>query len=341
MSEDEKVKATAARLRQLIDAEGLSEADRGIAEHCQRRLEQPLRLTVFGTDTRHAVSLINLIVGQPVIAPSISRARINFFYGEEPHARLQFRDGSRQRLEGSEFRRLFDDNPSWIRMYVNLPVLKKLSLLLATESNPRSLCADVGKTLPATDIALWAGDELSEPLANAWDTAPEHLRNHSYLVLSPFMDITSWQPIASEFVDVLRVDPNQALDAKAAEGGVDKETFRASGGASVVRMIKKEIDLLVNSALDAGEVLLMRNAELEPQAELPATPQDDPEVPVQLGKLASRSRLLGKSTSGPQITQRTVSMAIKNMPRNVTKNPKRVRSRRTTSGPATPWSLGL
>ncbi|MEO0943450.1 MAG: hypothetical protein AAFY06_01220 [Pseudomonadota bacterium] len=372
MSDDDSVKVTAARLRHLIDNGNLSASDRAIAEQCQRRLEQPLRLTVFGTDPRHAIGLINLMVGQPVVAPSINRARIHFFYGEEPHARLQFRDGSRKRLEGSEFRRLFDDNPSWVRIYINLPVLKKLSLLVATETQTRALCSDVEKTLPASDIALWAGADLNEALAQVWERVPQRLRDHSYLVLSPEMDFASWRPVAQEFVEVLRVDPRRAQDAKAAEGGVNKEAFKASGGAQFVRTIKKEIELLIQSALDASEVLFMRHADVADatkNADLPTdqeedwpdddrrpklTPaetealitriasqqQGDPAYAVTLGKLASRSRLLGKSTSGPQITQRTVSMAIKNMPRNASKSPKRVRSRRM-SGPATPWSLGL
>ena len=308
------------------------------------------------------------MMGQPVIPPSINRARINFFYGEEPHARLQFRDGSRTRLEGTEFRRLFDDNPSWIRIYINLPVLKKLSILVATETKTRALCADVEKTLPASDIALWAGHDLNEPLSEVWEQVPQRLRDHSYLVLSPEMNFASWQPIAQEFVEVLRVDPRSAQEAKSAEGGVDKEAFKASGGAKIVRTIKKEIDLLVQSALDASEVLFVRHpdaAEASENANLAAEEEDWPEdtrppmtkaeaealisrltsqppqhEAVQLGKLASRSRLLGKSTPSPQVTQRTVSMAIKNMPRSVSKSPKRVRSRRM-SGPATPWSLGL
>lgn len=374
MSNDEKVEVTAARLRHLIESGCLSKADRTIADQCQRRLEQPLRLTVFGTDPRHAIDLINLMVGQPVVAPSIHRARINFFHGEEAHARLQFRDGSRKRLEGSEFRRLFDDNPSWIRIYIDLPVLKKLSLLLATETKTRALCADVEKTLPASDIAIWAGQDLNEHLAQVWEQVPQRLRDHSYLVLSPEMDGSSWEPIAQEFVDVFRVDPRQAQEAKSAEGGVNKEAFKASGGAQIVRTIKKEIELLTQSALDASEVLFMRHADVldamkhKPapvddgdedwpdedtrppltQAETDALitrlasnqPQPDPALAVQLGKVASRSRLLGASTTGPQISQRTVSMAIKNMPRSVAKSPKRERSRRI-SGPATPWSLGL
>lgn len=378
MSEDNRAKHAADRLKVLIEQADLSRSDKALAERCWRRLAQPLRLTVFGTDTRHAVSLINLMIGQPVVSPSIPRARIQFLHGEVAHARLQFRDGTQRRIEGSEFRHLFDDNPSRVRIYVDLPVLKKLSMLVAAEQDPAALCSDVEKTLPPADIAMWAGAELSEQLIEAWENMPDRLRDHSYLVLSPKMNFANWKEIAQEFVEVMRVDPLAAIEAKQRQGGVDKDAFRESGGAQLVRTVKKEIDLLIQSALDASEVLFLRYADqLEPQgtadpvgdegvehdAQNPPVETQDTDaiidrvlsVPlreqvysVPLGKLASRSRLLNSSAAKAPVkpTQRTVSMAIKNMPKTVSRTvsksaPKpRPRSRRSRPA-ATPWSLGL
>ena len=255
MSDDNRALETSLRLKHLIEDVELSRADKALAERCMRRLAQPLRVTVFGTDPRHAISLINLMIGQPVVSPSIQRARIQFLYGETAHARLQFRDGSQTRLEGSEFRRLFDDNPSRVRIYVDLPVLKKLSILVAAESNPAALCEDSDKTLPPADIAIWAGAELTTKMVEVWNNVPDRLRDHSYLVLSPDMDMSSWKSIAQEFVEIMRVDPRRAQEAKQAEGGVDKDAFREAGGTKIVKTIKKEIELLTQSAFDAADVL--------------------------------------------------------------------------------------
>jgi hypothetical protein len=365
MSDDNSALETSLRLKHLIEDVELSRSDKALAERCMRRLAQPLRLTVFGTDPRHAISLINLMIGQPVVSPSIPRARIQFLYGETAHARLQFRDGSQTRLEGSEFRRLFDDNPSRVRIYVDLPVLKKLSILVASESNPVALCEDSDKTLPPADIALWSGAELSSEMVEVWNSIPDRLRDHSYLVLSPDMDMSSWKSIAQEFVEIMRVDPLRAQEAKEAKGGVDKEAFREAGGGKIVKTIKREIDLLTQSAFDAAEVLLLRYADQLPTVSAPATPEPGPEadapepepnrVPtrvmreqvfsVPLGKLASRSRLVGYEEPKQQ-PKRTVSMAIKNMPKNParpvskTGSKPRPKSRRSRPG-ATPWSLGL
>lgn len=400
MSEETGAQETTLRLKRLLEIGELSRSDRFLAEQCLRRLEKPLRLTIFGTDPKHAISLLNLMIGQSVVSPSLTRARVQFFHSETTHARLQFRDGTQERIDGSEFRRLFDDNPSKVRIYVDLPVLKKLSILVAAEANPKSLCADVDKTIPAADIAIWAGAELVEPMGEVWRSVPSRLRDHSYLVLSPNMEFASWQGIADEFVEVLSVDPRRAQEAKMREGGVDKVAFKESGGAQIVKTIKKEIDVLVQSALDASEVILIRYADQmddtapsdtldstdgSAMGEAPETPlntfapldnadeaaqKNDPNTDdltdeivervlssprmreqvysVPLGKLASRSRLLNgqAQNSNAQITQRTVSMAIKNMPKKLSRPisqnsaKPRTRSRRNRPG-QTPWSLGL
>lgn len=371
MSDDNRALETSLRLKHLIDEVELSRADKALAERCMRRLAQPLRVSVFGTDTRHAISLINLMIGQPVVSPSIRRARVQFLYSETAHARLQFRDGTQRRLEGSEFRHLFDDNPARVRIFVDLPVLKKLSILVAAESDPVALCADSDKTLPPADIAIWSGAELTSDMVEVWNNMPDRLRDHSYLVLSPDMDMSSWKSIAQEFVEIMRVDPRRAQEAKEAEGGVDKEAFREAGGTKIVKTIKKEIDLLTQSAFDAAEVLLLRYADQMPSkisAEQPEPSEAEPTSPapkaepgriptrvmreqvfsVPLGKLASRSRLVGYPEAGqhPKQTQRSVSMAIKNMPKSPARPTSKIgskprpKSRRSRPG-ATPWSLGL
>ena len=392
MIQNEAEKETALRLRRLIEKADLSRSDRYLAERCLRRIEHPLRMTLFGTDPGHAISLLNLMIGQAVVSPSIPRARIQFFHSEVPHARVQYRDGSQEKIQGSDFRKLFADNPTKVRIYIDLPVLKKLSIIVAAEPDAEALCSDIDKTLPGADISIWTGGPLGEPMRRIWQELPERLRDHSYLVPSPTMDMASWQDIQHEFVDTFPVDPRRAQEAKSRKGGVDKIAFKDAGGAQIVKTIKKEIEVLVRSALDTGEVLLARfadqieafeeapeelapekedtidAAEHEPIPEETATepePSPDPDIDsiidrvqtvplrqqvysVPLGKLASRSRLL--STSGhnvqAKITQRTVSQAIKNMPKKVSRPvskslaTRRVRSRKSRPS-ATPWSLGL
>lgn len=365
MSDDNSVYETAVRLRQLVETIEMSRMDGFLAERCLRRLEHPLRLTVFGTDPSHAISLVNLMVGKAIVPTTVSRARIQVVHSNTDYARVQLRDGTQDRIEGSDFSTLFEDRPFKVRICTDLPVLKKLSILIAAESNPKSLCSDIEKTMPAADITLWAGDALQSPMDEVWKNVPDRLRDHSYLVLSPEMESDSWADVAGDFANVFRVDPQRAQDAKAGANGVDKAAFKEAGGADIVKTIKHEIDVLIKSALDASEVLLMRYADqpddndaaeapakTAPEAEAVEEPQDrvmsdpmrHPVISVPLGKVASRSRLLSQMDpdARPKITQRTVSLAMKNMPKTVSRPVSRVRTRsRPTRPAATPWSLGL
>src|SRR6056297_779131 len=133
MNEDNRAGDIARQLTRLLDKVEMTEADHVLASRCLRRIEQPLRLTIFGTDCGYAISLLNLMIGQTVLTPTLKRARVQFLYGDVSYARLQFRDGSQKRIEGKDFRRLFDDNPHRIRVYVDLPVLKRLSMLIAVD----------------------------------------------------------------------------------------------------------------------------------------------------------------------------------------------------------------
>lgn len=375
---------TAVRLRNLVECVELSQVDGVLAERCLRRLEHPLRLTVFGTNPAHAISLVNLMVGKPVVTPSISRARVQLLHSKTDYARVQLRDGTQKRIEGSNFSDLFEERPSKVRICTDLPVLKKLSILVATEKSAKSLCADAEKTIPAADITLWAGDAFTSPMDEVWQNVPDRLRDHSYLVLSPEMESDTWVEVADEFAGVLQVDPIGAQEAKAAKGGIDKVAFKEAGGAGIVKTIKHELDVLVQSALDASEVLLMRYADELKESNTPkatetatkaivdaAMPteddlgktdvsrkknQDDASArvssdPMQgrvfsvpLGKLNSRSRMLreAEEEGRPVLKKRTVSLALKNMPKNTSRPASRVRTKsRPTRPAATPWSLGL
>ena len=261
------------RLKRLLKKVRLTEGDYLLASQSLRRIETPLRLTIFGTDAEYAVPLLNLLIGQPVVSPAMKRARVQFFYSEATYAKLHYRDGRQERLEGHEFRRLFEDGPSRVRVYLDLPVLKRMSILLALDHNPKALCADAGKTLGGADIAIWTGDLFTDGMRRVWGTLPVTLRDHSYLALAQRADLAPWDAVEREFVKVLRVNPIRAYKAKNHPDGPDREAFRAAGGTLIIKTMKSEIDMLVRAAEDASELLLSRYA-----AALDALPEHAPDL---------------------------------------------------------------
>lgn len=318
-------------LIKLLDGDELSPKDRKIAQKCLRRLEQPLRLTVFGKDPKKALWLLNLMVGQTVVSPALTRARVQFVHSENPFAMLEFRDGSRKRLESDEFRSIFEENPTRVRIGVDLPVLKKVSFMVVAEGTTAALCSDADKTLWPADVAVWTGSSTDDRLNEVWEQCPDLLRDHSYLVLSPEDEESAWDPIRSEFIDVITVDARTALEAKNKPGGADTKTFREVGGAAVVKAVKKEIETLLRASTDTAEMILARYEEM---SEDKAT-QEAVEAleDVALEEHSYRLRRQSRMTL-PRVSSQTPEIRA---PR-----PKTV-GRRNSRLPAkaTPWSLGL
>lgn len=259
MTDESSITVTADRLSRLMSRGELDSDERKTAMRCHRRLERPLRLTIFGTNPKHAISLLNLLAGQSLVPPAQNQARIQIVYSDTPYAEIQLRDGSRKELSEDQFRDIFVDNPQRVRIGVNLPVLKKVAFMVAANSNPEDLCIDAEQTLSPSDFVLWAGDALTEPVLEVWTNLPTRIRDHSYLALPQTSDHTSWDVIKDEFVDVISIDPRLAQAAKSNRKGVDKEGFEKAGGKAMVKVIKKEIETLRQSALDAAQIMLIRH----------------------------------------------------------------------------------
>ena len=261
MIDEDSAKKIADRLSRLLSSDKLDSDERRTAMRCHRRLGRPLRVTIFGTNPKHAISLLNLLAGQPLVPPNQTQARIQIVHSETPTAEIQLRDGTRQELREDKFREIFVDNPQKVRIAVDLPVLKKVNFMVAANANPRDLCADAEQTLIPSDFVLWAGDALTDPVLEVWTKLPQRVRDHSYLVLPQSMDDASWDVISGEFVSVVHVDPRLAQAAKTNRNGADKEGFEQSGGKAIVKVVKKEIEVLRQSALDAAQIMLIRHDE--------------------------------------------------------------------------------
>lgn len=270
MAENNQRERVTEQLRHLSIHPDVYETDRALAQRCLRLLEQPLPLTVFGTDPTYALALANLMIGRTLLPTATERANLTLMHSEDCYVDLQLPDNSYAQLEQDNFPALFQLNPTQACVYADLPVLNKLTIQIAVDHNPATLAAQAAGALLSAEIALWAGGTLTQDLAEVWSNVPAQLRAHSYLVQPPELNPAPWQAMIPEFADVIQVDPERAQRAKTRPEGVDKAAFKAAGGVQLVKTIKKEIDALTQSAMDAGEILLVRHADKLTTATAPA-----------------------------------------------------------------------
>jgi hypothetical protein len=194
-------------------------------------------------------------------------------HNERPAAVAIYPDESRKTFKDEDIVSAFDDNPSRVRVGYDLPSLKKVSFLRVSADDTAGLAKSIRWSVMPSDVVLWTGTVFNDHDAKIWSALPQRIRDHSYLV-QPLDGVASAEHLsASGFVDLLRVDPRAASAARERPGGVDKTSFKNAGGTALVRAVKKEIETSAQAALDAGQVILIRNAKrLEGLPEL--TPEE-------------------------------------------------------------------
>lgn len=274
---------TVARLAQALKSGRLTSNSEEIAGQCLKRLESPLRLTVLGTNAKFVNQLLNLLVGARVVDPNAGHVTMQVLHNDRPAAVAIYADESRKTFRDEDIVSAFDGSPSRIRVGYDLPSLKKVSFLRVSADDTAGLAKSIRWSVMPSDLVLWTGTTFNENDAKIWGALPQRIRDHSYLI-QPLDGVASAETLRdSGFVDLLRVDPRAASAARERPGGVDKTSFKNAGGTALVRAVKKEIEISAQSALDAAQVILMRNAKQledlpEPTADelhMPAKPSED------------------------------------------------------------------
>ncbi|MEO0943391.1 MAG: hypothetical protein AAFY06_00920 [Pseudomonadota bacterium] len=334
MNELDRVNDAAKRLQYLVTTGELNDDETATAMLCHRRLLQPLRLAIFGTNPKHALQLLNLLAGQSLVPPFLGQVHTHVVYSEEPYAEVQFGNGNNQRIKGSDFSEIFANNPERAKLGVRVPLLQRVAFLVTANPDSAELCIGAARALSPCDIVIWAGEEMDERMADTWYNMPRSIQDHSYLVLPQNSDSRSWASVRDEFVSVHMVDARAAQAAKSKKGGVDKTAFRKSGGAGIVKDIKKEVEHLRVSAFDGAEFILTRHNVPE-AADLP---DFEPKKMVLETKTKSRPRRISvplevKFEDSANTPDRPDAEVVKIMPKRVSKDDDEARP--------TPWSLGL
>ena len=251
---------TAARLAQALKSGRLTSNAEEMAGQCLKRLESPLRLTILGTNSTYANRLLNLVVGAKCVDPNAGHVTMQVLHNERPAAVSIYEDETRKTFKDDDIVLAFDGNPSRVRVGYDLPSLKKISVLRVSADTTAGLAQSIRWSVMPSDVVLWCGAAFGEADKKIWAALPQRIRDHSYLIQPLDGVITEEMMNASGFVDVLKLDPRAALAARERPGGVDKTSFKNAGGTALVRAMKKEIETSAQAALDAAQVILIRQA---------------------------------------------------------------------------------
>ncbi|MBU0554189.1 tetratricopeptide repeat protein [Myxococcota bacterium] len=209
----------------------------GQLEHAHAHLDEPLLLAILGPDGAGKTSVVNALVGQPVI-PLQTRWPHLLKYGRQPSGRVVLHDGERVKRPLTDLHQLpAHTRARLVEILLPLEELTHVSLLdLPTSAEDEALLDEV-------DGFLWVIGADQPPAL--WAEAPGWIEDRPALAICnskglPPADLKAVEAQIrgriGEGVMLITLDARRALDALTAR---DAQAFRASGLPRLRRGLEK------------------------------------------------------------------------------------------------------
>lgn len=287
MSAHEEIKATQIALRDLLASGQLSEPLQKRAAQLIARIENPVRLGVFGLPGSGKSALLNLLLGEDVLPDGVRLPTTSLSFGETALATCTLNDGSRQVIEGGDLREAAALHPAFVEAQLPLPALSKLSMLeVVAGDHVQEQQRALQWASKRVDMALWcsrANFDAAEQ--DIWGVMPEKILDHSFLLLTNFDDPLAGNAHSAHlgeaarngddfFKQILPIAPRAALAAKTPNGGVDKEKMRSAGAIDLISAILREVQIGKQGAIDQAEMFLCQ-VDFAPAREQPVAARTD------------------------------------------------------------------
>lgn len=257
--------------KDLIAAVKSGQLAEGPAQHAQEileRIQKPLRLSVLGLPGSGKSMLMNLLLGAPVFPEDLSLPTISVTYADEPSARCTLADGEVQTVSTADLAEIAELRPAFVELAMPLPALRKLSMMeVVAGDDPVGQQRAVRWAAKRTDIVLWCTQGCTTTEEQLWSLLPGNVLDHSFLILTKAdalgavgrLDglVKNANDVGTDFFrQVLPLATTVALDARKADGKVDKAAMKSSGGMALISAILREVEAGQRAAEDAAEVFL-------------------------------------------------------------------------------------
>ncbi|WP_400085369.1 hypothetical protein [Yoonia sp. R78084] len=294
-------------LKQAVLSGLLPDSDHEKAELLLERLQKPVRLAILGMPESGKSRLLNLLVGADVIPEGVHLPTMQLVYGESEKSVCTLADGSKEEFNAVDSDMIAGLSPVFVEMQMPLPALNKISVLEVVAPNDTNAVHRASQwASKRTDVALWCTRGFTEPEQRIWATMPDLIKDHAFCMVThaDFLKAQGLYEAAvgaisaaagDEFNAVLAIATNQALSARLADGTVDKDVMRESGGSALISAVLKQVERGRQSAVDQADVLLhqyadllgpLKDAPVAPEVSTPPEPAPTPEPVVAKGPAA-------------------------------------------------------
>jgi len=290
-----------SQLEQVIRSASMTDRQREDAERLLSGITKPIRLTILGLHGSGKSTLADLFLGKTVLGEGDRLPTVQIKAGERVQTTCTMPDGSKRVFDHCNSRDIAAQNAIHLEMEMPLPALNRISLLeVVASDNPAEQKRAIRWAAKRTDIAVWCTQEFAAAERAIWHEMPDNLKGHAYLLITK-ADIladrgTLGETLAQlgsisegQFKQVLSIQTKAAIEAKAADGTIDKQKMTRSGGRALISAIMRDVEQGKQAVYDRVDILLQRHqqaAGTDTQAE--ETSADAPQIPATLPPIAQQ-----------------------------------------------------
>lgn len=262
-----------AELKQAVESGLLPDSIQENAEKLLIRLQKPIRLALLGLPGSGKSTMMNLLVGEQVIPPGVRLPSLQLLYGDTEKSVCTLPDGSKTVLDGVVITEIEALSPVFVEIHMPLPALAKISILeVVAPNDPTAVHRASQWAVKRCDVALWCTRGFNQSEQQIWSTMPDLTKDHALCMITR-ADLLRAEGLfeatvgavssaaTDEFKQILPIGTTEAIAARRADGSVNKEVMRESGGTALMSAILKQVDLGRQSAVDMADVLLHQNAD--------------------------------------------------------------------------------
>lgn len=242
------------------------------AEAMLATLNKPVRVTVMGLPNTGKSQLLNLLAGAIVIPEGAHLPTTQLVYGDTAESKCTLADGTVQVLDHCDVALILGMQPVFVQLAMPLASLKRISLLevVASDDHMEQQRAMMWAA-KRTDVALWCTHTFNIPEQTLWGAMSDIIKDHGFMVVTKadilarneLLDTTlaNVKNVAEhEFNQILPIATPSALEARSADGQIDKDALRRAGGLALISAILRQVDLGQQATIDQATVLLRQLA---------------------------------------------------------------------------------
>lgn len=254
------------------------------AEGILAALNKPVRVTLMGLPGTGKSQLLNLLAGSDVIPSGYHLPTTQLVYADAPQSKCTMPDGTVIVFDHCDIAEISGLGPVFVELGLPLPALRRISVLeVVTSDDHIDQQRAMSWAAKRTDVALWCTQLFNIPEQTIWGAMPDIMKDHGFMVVTK-ADILSRNELLDttlanvkavgehEFNQILPIATPLANEARLADGTVDKDTMRRSGGLALISAILRQVDYGQQATIDQAAILLRQTAQVAAATPSKVTP---------------------------------------------------------------------